>query len=1232
MVRIRYSHWGTAGLFGMLLWGHAASAQLNQNCTVSVLNRNTQVAADGSWILPNVPAGFGSVRARASCVNNGVTTSGQSDYFTVNANSATNVPPISLGNTTPIPTSVTVTAPTMNLTQAGQTVQLTVTASYSGAPSQDVTSSASGIAYRTTNAAIASVSVDGLVTAGSTTGTAIIQAILEGSQGIISFQVVPSGSSHGGIPDSWALANGLDPNDPSMPMEDPDHDGATNLEEFQNGTDPHNPDTDGDGLSDGDEIHGTHIVNGVEMNPQHYHTNPLLADTDGDGVPDGIEIQTGSDPLNASSYNLGLAVTSMDVQPANFTLIVNSLVGVASVQLTVTGHLIDGHSTIDLTSTLRGSNYTSDNLDVCNFGSPDGRVFSGSAGSCTITISNSGFVATAHGAVTNFTPLDLSYVSIPGFANAVAVSGDFAYVAAGSAGLQVVSLSTDRTQPSIAGSLALQGDAYDVSLVGTTAYVAGSSTLSVVDISTPNAPVLRGTFNTGSCLGVVVQGTTAYLNCYSGLLLVNVTNPAALIQISSLAVGGTPWKLAVDPTRNLVAMAMGTSGLKLVDISNPAAPVLKGTALTGDARAVALNGNWAFVADYTTSTNSVDITSLTAPVVRSNITDHNLGGYLQDIVLSGTFALAADVVFVNGVPITDISDPNNLQARAILNFTQRDDNGMGIAVDSSFVYLATEHYNLDRGGSTGDSRLYIGQYQPRQDLAGVPPTAVITSPANGSTQYQGAALTVAVNATDDVAVARVDFLVNGQVAYSSTSAPYQYTLTVPTGVNTLTLGASAVDLGNNIGNAPNVVVNVVPDPLTVVTGLVTDSNNNPVSGASVTAPGGLTGVTGSDGRFSITSVPTVLGNIFVTASFTPPNQPMETGTSASVPPVRGGVTDVGTIQLIPANFITDYGVLVSQCDDCYFQYTLPFPFPFFGVSQTVAYVGTNGYTTFDGGDWTYTESLPQFSALPRISPFFDDLGPSYNGYDGYDVPGLYVNDQIPGQFIVTYVHDPHYYLEGANTLQMQLYQDGRIIFAYQGISAIDTGTIVGLTPGPNTPSQSVDYSQQPNVDIPAGTGVYEYFTAQNLFDLDNGFVIFTPNAGGGYNVRTLAQPGAPHDGNVSGGAGGGGGGVPESAQLAQRYRRRGHTASVNPATFANAQVMVTSSGDPGYKGMTNTDAQGNFVLNGVPPGGISVTVTRNGQVIGQGAGVFPGGPLTTQLALSIGLALPPTPKTAPVTQ
>jgi hypothetical protein len=707
---------------------------------------------------------------------------------------------------TPIPTAIAITAPTTSLNSAGATVQLTVTATYTTGDPQNMTAGSNGTLYNLSNPAIATVSSDGLVTAVSS-GTVVVQAVNEGRQGIISLQVVLSGTSHGGIPDDWAISHGLDPNDPAMPFEDPDHDGLTNLQEFQNGTDPHNPDTDGDGLTDGQEV----LV---------YHTNPALFSTDGTGISDGIEVQTGT--LGGTlAAKLSAALSSLEIRPSTFILDVNSIQGVASQQLDVLGHLIDGKTTIDLTSTVDGTTYKSSDLTICNFGTPDGNIFAGSNGSCVITVGNNGFTAQATAAVRSFTPTALSFVAIPGFANGVDVNGNYAFVAAGSAGLQVVNVS-NRTSPSIAASLSLPGNANDVRLLGNFAYVAaGSAGLHVIDISNPLSPVLRGTLSTGgNALDVAVRGTTAYIANGSNLFIADVTNPAAMTRVGTLSLNGNIQGIDVSVPRNLAVVAAGTNGIYVVDISNPVLPILLGTTSTGDARDVAIQGNYAFVADFVNSTTSVNITGPSAPVVLSHITDPNLGGFLQDIKLSANFALAADVKFVNGIPITDISDPTSLHARAILNFPQRDDNGMGIAADGTYVYLVTEHSNLTKFGSSGDSRLYIGQYLALVDNKGIPPTATITSPTSGSTVIQGSTLPITVNASDDVAVAAVNFLVNGTVVFTATSAPYQFNFTVPAGASRLTIDATAVDLGGNTGSAQTVTLNVIPDPLTTVTGQV----------------------------------------------------------------------------------------------------------------------------------------------------------------------------------------------------------------------------------------------------------------------------------------------------------------------------------------------------------------------------------------------------------------------------
>ena len=70
--------------------------------------------------------------------------------------------------------------------------------------------------------------------------------------------------------------------------EDPDNDGLSNLKECELGTDPNNSDTDGDGLTDGAEVN-------------IHKTDPLKYDTDEDGISDGDEIVLGLDPNSGST-------------------------------------------------------------------------------------------------------------------------------------------------------------------------------------------------------------------------------------------------------------------------------------------------------------------------------------------------------------------------------------------------------------------------------------------------------------------------------------------------------------------------------------------------------------------------------------------------------------------------------------------------------------------------------------------------------------------------------------------------------------------------------------------------------------------------------------------------------------------------------------------------------------------------------------------------------------------
>lgn len=98
---------------------------------------------------------------------------------------------------------------------------------------------------------------------------------------------------------------------------DKDLDGLTKKIEKEFGTDPENPDTDSDGLNDGEEVNsqksnpsnadsdGDGLKDGEEV--KKYSTNPNVPDSDRDGLNDGIEVITHkTNPIKADSDDDGL--------------------------------------------------------------------------------------------------------------------------------------------------------------------------------------------------------------------------------------------------------------------------------------------------------------------------------------------------------------------------------------------------------------------------------------------------------------------------------------------------------------------------------------------------------------------------------------------------------------------------------------------------------------------------------------------------------------------------------------------------------------------------------------------------------------------------------------------------------------------------------------------------------------------------------------------------------------
>jgi hypothetical protein len=116
----------------------------------------------------------------------------------------------------------------------------------------------------------------------------------------------------------------------------------------------------------------------------------------------------------------------------------------------------------------------------------------------------------------------------------------------------------------------------------------------------------------------------------------------------------------------------------------------------------------------------------------------------------------------------------------------------------------------------------------------ISPTISLTSPVNDSKVY--GVTTVMAEVSDDVGVVKVEFLIDGEVAYTSQTPPYNFTWdTTEEDETTKVLTAKAYDAAGNVGTSSTVTVTVDQSaaPLRVMDGLTVLYNFAEGSGNTV---------------------------------------------------------------------------------------------------------------------------------------------------------------------------------------------------------------------------------------------------------------------------------------------------------------------------------------------------------------------------------------------------------------
>jgi hypothetical protein len=108
---------------------------------------------------------------------------------------------------------------------------------------------------------------------------------------------------------------------------------------------------------------------------------------------------------------------------------------------------------------------------------------------------------------------------------------------------------------------------------------------------------------------------------------------------------------------DLAFFAEGSSGLRIMDVSNPSKPTSLGScANVGDAKDVALTGNYAVVAGGTSGVHLVDVGDPTNPIRVGGWSHSSIAQNVTEVVICGANAFA---LVENGVQRVDISDPKH---------------------------------------------------------------------------------------------------------------------------------------------------------------------------------------------------------------------------------------------------------------------------------------------------------------------------------------------------------------------------------------------------------------------------------------------------------------------------------------------------------------------------------------------------------------------------------------------
>lgn len=237
----------------------------------------------------------------------------------------------------------------------------------------------------------------------------------------------------------------------------------------------------------------------------------------------------------------------------------------------------------------------------------------------------------------------------------------------------------------------------DVKIVGNYAYCAFFNGLVILDVTNPTSPAFVSQYYIGGDYAnydrrqgqrIFVSGNYVYFTAdYLGLKIIDVSDPVNPV----LASGYLPQTpndacgiFVVDSLAYLTSNRFSyPSYLEILNISEPYNPSLLGSCnITSDARAVRVQGDYAYVADDLRGLQIVNVSDPANPVI---VGHYQASSYAIDIAVSGNYAYLA--YGYNGMVIVDVTDPANPTYAG--SWSNPDFFFVGVSINGNYAYLTS---------------------------------------------------------------------------------------------------------------------------------------------------------------------------------------------------------------------------------------------------------------------------------------------------------------------------------------------------------------------------------------------------------------------------------------------------------------------------------------------------------------------------------------------------------------